>query len=108
MINRCRLREASRQSDVRFTIVHITWQVELPTRCDAGSVRVLPTSFLFGYRRSIVDLSAPSSVSAEAMACRSNDTSSLVANLVSWLSLSLARSKKRPFVHSAASGREAD
>lgn len=44
--------------------------------------------------------------SAAATACRSTDTSSLVANLASWLSLSLARSKKRPFVHSAALGRE--
>ena len=40
------------------------------------------------------------------MACRSTGTSSLVANLASWLSLSLARSKKRPFVHSAALGWE--
>ena len=29
-----------------------------------------------------------------------------MANIASWLSLSLARSKKRPFVHSAALGRE--
>src|SRR6266853_1590421 len=51
------------------------------------------------------DLDEASSASAEAMACRSNDTSSLVANFASWFSLSLARSKKRPFVHSAALGR---
>src|SRR5580704_5853543 len=72
------------------------------------SAGVLPTSFLLRYRRSMVDLSAPSLASAEAMACRSNDTSSLVANLVSWLSLSVARSKKRPFVHSVALGRATD
>src|SRR5258708_31972285 len=51
------------------------------------------------------DLDGASSASAEAIACRSNDTSSLVANFASWFSLSLARSKKRPFVHSAALGR---
>src|SRR5258707_4399358 len=48
------------------------------------------------------DLDGTSSARAEATACRSNDTSSLVANFASWFSLSLARSKKRPFVHSAA------
>ena len=48
----------------------------------------------------------PCEDSAAATACRSTDTSSLVANLASWLSLSLARSKKRPFAHSAALGRE--
>src|SRR5260221_14003974 len=51
------------------------------------------------------DLDGTSSARAEAMACRSNDTSSLVANFASWFSLSLARLKKRPFVHSAALGR---
>src|SRR5260370_13267571 len=51
------------------------------------------------------DLDEASSASAEATACRSNDTSSLVANFASWFSLSLARLKKRPFVHSAALGR---
>src|SRR5260370_21711818 len=51
------------------------------------------------------DLDEASSASAEAMACRSNDTSSLVTNFASWFSLSLARLKKRHFVHSAALGR---
>ena len=37
---------------------------------------------------------------------KSTDTNSLESNLANWLSFSLARSKKRPFVHSAALGRE--
>src|ERR1700686_3660265 len=39
---------------------------------------------------------------ADATACKSNGTNSLVANLDSWFNLSVARSKKWPFVHAAA------
>ena len=35
-INRCWSREASRRSDVSFTIARIIWQVERATRCDAA------------------------------------------------------------------------
>jgi hypothetical protein len=42
------------------------------------------------------------------MDCKSTDTNSLEANLANWLSFSLARSKKRPFVHSAGLGWQTD
>src|SRR5450755_3032370 len=45
---------------------------------------------------------------AAAMDCKSTDTNSLDANLANWLSLSPARSKKRPFVHSAGLGWQTD
>src|SRR5260370_6276331 len=41
---------------------------------------------------------------ASAIACTSKGTNSFVPNFPSWLSLSLTRSKKRPFVHFAALG----
>ena len=45
---------------------------------------------------------------AAAMDCKSTDTNSLESNLANRRSFSLARSKKRPFVHSAALGWQTD